>query len=47
MEEEEEPVEAATREALLKQAVEDCFIGRQFIFGIKVQCCLLLTAKST
>lgn len=37
MEEEEGPVEAAAREALLNQAVEDCFIGRQFLFGIKVK----------
>ncbi|KAJ3593711.1 hypothetical protein NHX12_006045 [Muraenolepis orangiensis] len=36
MEEDEEPVEAATRAALLQQAVEDCFIGRHFIFRIKV-----------
>ena len=34
---EEEPVEAATRATLLKQAVEDCFIGRHLTFGIKVQ----------
>ncbi|XP_030233126.1 uncharacterized protein ddias [Gadus morhua] len=34
---EEEPVEAATRAPLLKQAVEDCFIGRHLTFGIKVK----------
>ncbi|TNN55873.1 DNA damage-induced apoptosis suppressor protein [Liparis tanakae] len=27
---------ASTRSALLMKAVEDCFIGRHFIFGIKV-----------
>ncbi|XP_071400515.1 uncharacterized protein ddias [Centroberyx affinis] len=30
------PVEARTRSTLLVKAVEDCFIGRHFIFGIKV-----------
>ncbi|XP_026147470.1 uncharacterized protein ddias [Mastacembelus armatus] len=30
------PVGAATRSTLLAKAVEDCFIGRHFIFGIKV-----------
>uniref|UniRef100_UPI003AACDC9A uncharacterized protein ddias n=1 Tax=Centroberyx gerrardi TaxID=166262 RepID=UPI003AACDC9A len=30
------PVEAPTRSKLLVKAVEDCFIGRHFIFGIKV-----------
>ena len=34
---EEEPVEAATKATLLKQAIEDCFIGRHLTFGIKVQ----------
>lgn len=31
------PVGASTRSTLLLKAVEDCFIGRHFIFGIKVQ----------
>ncbi|KAG8001446.1 hypothetical protein GBF38_007104 [Nibea albiflora] len=30
------PVGASTRAALLRKAVEDCFIGRRFIFGLKV-----------
>ncbi|CAI5645856.1 unnamed protein product [Oreochromis niloticus] len=30
------PVEQSTRLTLLVKAVEDCFIGRHFIFGIKV-----------
>ncbi|XP_023267684.1 DNA damage-induced apoptosis suppressor protein [Seriola lalandi dorsalis] len=30
------PVGATTRASLLMKAVEDCFIGRHFIFGIKV-----------
>uniref|UniRef100_UPI0037E89764 DNA damage-induced apoptosis suppressor protein n=1 Tax=Semicossyphus pulcher TaxID=241346 RepID=UPI0037E89764 len=30
------PVGASTRSALLVKAVQDCFIGRHFIFGIKV-----------
>ncbi|XP_041661910.1 uncharacterized protein ddias [Cheilinus undulatus] len=32
----EGPVEASTRSTLLVTAVQDCFIGRRFIFGIKV-----------
>ncbi|XP_041791566.1 DNA damage-induced apoptosis suppressor protein [Chelmon rostratus] len=32
----DEPVGASTRSMLLRKAVEDCFIGRHFIFGIKV-----------
>ncbi|XP_018522523.1 DNA damage-induced apoptosis suppressor protein [Lates calcarifer] len=32
----EGPVGASTRAKLLVKAVEDCFIGRHFIFGIKV-----------
>ncbi|XP_029980058.1 uncharacterized protein ddias [Sphaeramia orbicularis] len=30
------PVEVSTRSTLLLKAVQDCFIGRHFIFGIKV-----------
>ncbi|KAM7406321.1 hypothetical protein PAMP_000705 [Pampus punctatissimus] len=30
------PVESSTRSTLLVKAVKDCFIGRHFIFGIKV-----------
>lgn len=37
VENEDGPVGASTRASLLMKAVEDCFIGRHFIFGIKVQ----------
>ncbi|KAE8297262.1 DNA damage-induced apoptosis suppressor protein Nitric oxide-inducible gene protein [Larimichthys crocea] len=30
------PVGASTKATLLRKAVEDCFIGRRFIFGLKV-----------
>ncbi|XP_073320774.1 uncharacterized protein ddias [Pagrus major] len=30
------PVEASTRSTLLLKSVEDCFIGRHFIFGLKL-----------
>uniref|UniRef100_A0A8D3BRX6 Replication factor A C-terminal domain-containing protein n=1 Tax=Scophthalmus maximus TaxID=52904 RepID=A0A8D3BRX6_SCOMX len=36
VENEDGPVGASTRASLLMKAVEDCFIGRHFIFGIKV-----------
>lgn len=32
----DDPVGTATRSTLLLKAVQDCFIGRHFIFGIKV-----------
>ncbi|XP_029932588.1 DNA damage-induced apoptosis suppressor protein [Myripristis murdjan] len=36
VEDSDEPVQAPSRSTLLLKAVEDCFIGRHFIFGIKV-----------
>ncbi|TKS69908.1 DNA damage-induced apoptosis suppressor protein [Collichthys lucidus] len=30
------PVAASTKATLLRKAVEDCFVGRRFIFGLKV-----------
>lgn len=43
----DDPVATAARSTLLQKAVQDCFIGRHFIFGIKVLCvanCLKLSS---